>query len=80
MTTFDIKVVANNDFGCQQKWILTHQHCTTCLPHAKSRFLIIFTIPICSNRGVHLMGMVRAENSDYSKNDVKNTEKDKNFK
>ena len=39
-----IKVVANKDLGCQRKWILTHQHCTTCLPHAKSRFSTMSTI------------------------------------
>ena len=33
-----LKVVANKDLGRQRKWILTHQHCTMCLPHAKSRF------------------------------------------
>ena len=26
-----LKVVANKDLGHQQQWILTHQHCTTCL-------------------------------------------------
>ena len=51
--TFKVKVVANKDFGCQQKWILTHLHCTTCLPHAKSRFSAMSTIPISSNRRVH---------------------------
>ena len=25
-----LKVVANKDFGCELKWILTHQHYTTC--------------------------------------------------
>ena len=38
-----IKVVPNKDFGRQRKWILTHQHCTKCVPHAKSRFSTMFT-------------------------------------
>ena len=49
----DIKVVANKDLGCQRKWILTHQHCTTCLPHAKSRFSTMSTILISSYRRAH---------------------------
>ena len=47
-----IKVVANNDLGRQRKWILTRQHCT-CLPHAKSRFSTMSTIPISSYRRAH---------------------------
>ena len=42
------------------------------LPHAKSRFLTMSTIPISSKR--------RTQNSDYNKNDGKNTEKDNKFK
>ena len=51
--THAFKVVANKDLGRQQKWILTHQHCTTCLPHAKSRFSTMSTIPISSYRRAH---------------------------
>ena len=47
------KVVANKDLGRQRKWILIHQHCTTCLPHAKSRFSTMSTIPISSYRRAH---------------------------
>ena len=52
MISYNIKVVANKDLGRQQKWILTHQHCT-CLPHAKSRFSTMSTIPISSYRRAH---------------------------
>ena len=52
----------------------------TCLPHAKSRFSTMSTIPISSYRRAHLMGVVRAENSDYCENYGKNTEKDDKFK
>ena len=48
-----IKVVANKDLGRQRKWILTHEHCKTCLPHAKSRFSTMSTIPISSYRRAH---------------------------
>ena len=40
------KVVANKDLGHQQKWILTHQQCTT-------GFSTISTIPISSYRRAH---------------------------
>ena len=49
----NFKVVANKDLGRQRKWILTHQHCTTCLPHAKSRFSTMSTIPISRYRRAH---------------------------
>ena len=48
-----LKVVANKDFGHQQKSVLTHQHCTTCLPYAKSRFSAMSTILISSYRRAH---------------------------
>ena len=41
--------------------------------HAKSRFSTSSTIPVNNNRRGH--GVVRAENSDYSTNDGKNTKR-----
>ena len=43
------KVVANKDFGRQRKWILTHQHCTTCLPpDTLAHRLLRCTYPDCN--------------------------------